>query len=302
MPLQRPEERLTVVSELYRYRMTPQAIATVVGCSRGTIVSDVAVLKRRGDLPLQLAGGPAFQRALQRFAELSVDSGTRASWAASRIHRALRSLLNMDAIVDQLTGAAAAFERMRDPVVDNRERGAAELIERVFWTTRARDLPRRSSDQRSDANTVAQEHVASYLTAVAHRQREIPSTIGSPQNLTALLMDEFLQRYRSLVRLPWPPGALQLLDRAIDTLPDERNREAIRLRFGLQDGRVRTLKEVGILLGGKSPERMRQRVAKALRQLRHPSRVGPLRLLAGTFSELADRMIHETLQRPANAS
>ena len=54
----------------------------------------------------------------------------------------------------------------------------------------------------------------------------------------------------------------------LDTLHQER--KVLRLRFGLDDGRARTLEEVGMSL--MLPERIRQIEAKALRKLRHPSR------------------------------
>ena len=47
--------------------------------------------------------------------------------------------------------------------------------------------------------------------------------------------------------------------------------ECLRLRFGLEDGRTRTLEEVGKEFG-VTRERIRQIEAKALRKLRHPSR------------------------------
>ncbi len=51
----------------------------------------------------------------------------------------------------------------------------------------------------------------------------------------------------------------------------EREEKVIRLRFGLEDGKTKTLEEVGQLFG-VTRERIRQIEAKALRKLRHPSR------------------------------
>jgi RNA polymerase primary sigma factor len=61
----------------------------------------------------------------------------------------------------------------------------------------------------------------------------------------------------------------QLID-VLDTLTD-REEKVLRLRFGLDDGRARTLEEVGKEFS-VTRERIRQIEAKALRKLRHPSR------------------------------
>ncbi|GFZ27048.1 RNA polymerase sigma factor RpoD [Lactobacillus corticis] len=65
------------------------------------------------------------------------------------------------------------------------------------------------------------------------------------------------------------------LEEVLDTLTD-REENVLRLRFGLDDGRTRTLEEVGRVFG-VTRERIRQIEAKALRKLRHPSRSNQLK-------------------------
>ncbi|MBQ4233433.1 MAG: sigma-70 family RNA polymerase sigma factor, partial [Firmicutes bacterium] len=65
------------------------------------------------------------------------------------------------------------------------------------------------------------------------------------------------------------------LDEVLGTLQD-REQKVLRLRFGLDDGRTRTLEEVGQEFD-VTRERIRQIEAKALRKLRHPSRSRKLR-------------------------
>ena len=55
-----------------------------------------------------------------------------------------------------------------------------------------------------------------------------------------------------------------------------REEKVLRLRFGIEDGRTRTLEEVGKEFN-VTRERIRQIEAKALRKLRHPSRSKKLR-------------------------
>jgi RNA polymerase primary sigma factor len=63
--------------------------------------------------------------------------------------------------------------------------------------------------------------------------------------------------------------------KVLDSL-EGREERVIRLRFGLDDGRPRTLEEVGHEFG-LTRERIRQIEAHALRKLRHPSRSRKLR-------------------------
>jgi RNA polymerase primary sigma factor len=60
------------------------------------------------------------------------------------------------------------------------------------------------------------------------------------------------------------------LEDVLKTLTD-REAKVLKMRFGLEDGRMRTLEEVGRDFN-VTRERIRQIEAKALRKLRHPSR------------------------------
>ena len=65
------------------------------------------------------------------------------------------------------------------------------------------------------------------------------------------------------------------LENVLNTL-NPRERDVLRLRYGLDDGRVKTLEEIGNVFN-VTRERIRQIEAKALRKLRQPSRNGILR-------------------------
>ena len=65
-------------------------------------------------------------------------------------------------------------------------------------------------------------------------------------------------------------GRYAFMEEVLSTLT-EREKKVLTLRFGLEDGRARTLEEVGREFN-VTRERIRQIEAKALRKLRHPSR------------------------------
>ena len=78
---------------------------------------------------------------------------------------------------------------------------------------------------------------------------------------------------------PADAASHQLLKEQVEAVLDSlsgRERRVLQLRFGLEDGRSRTLEEVGKEFN-VTRERIRQIEAKALRKLRHPTRSEPLR-------------------------
>jgi RNA polymerase primary sigma factor len=77
----------------------------------------------------------------------------------------------------------------------------------------------------------------------------------------------------------WPRRLDVELKEQVEAVLDSltgRERRVLQLRFGLEDGRARTLEEVGKEFN-VTRERIRQIEAKALRKLRHPSRARKLR-------------------------
>ena len=78
---------------------------------------------------------------------------------------------------------------------------------------------------------------------------------------------------------PADAASFQMLKEAVEAVLQtlsEREHRILRLRFGLDDGRMRTLEEVGVEFG-VTRERIRQIEAKALRKLRHPRRAQRLK-------------------------
>ena len=116
------------------------------------------------------------------------------------------------------------------------------------------------------------------------RVREILKVSQEPVSLETPIGEEedsHLGDFIEDLSAPAPADAatFQLLreqvEEVLDTL-SERERRVLQLRFGLEDGRGRTLEEVGRDFG-VTRERIRQIEAKALRRLRHPSRSKKLR-------------------------
>ena len=123
------------------------------------------------------------------------------------------------------------------------------------------------------------EELAEKLDMPVERVREIMKISQDPVSLETPIGEEedshlgdFIQDDH--VQVPVDAATYTLLHEqlmeVLDTLTD-REQKVLRLRFGLDDGRPRTLEEVGREFN-VTRERIRQIEAKALRKLRHPSR------------------------------
>lgn len=123
------------------------------------------------------------------------------------------------------------------------------------------------------------EELAKVLDMPVERVREIMKISQDPVSLETPIGEEedshlgdFIQDNN--VEVPADAATYTLLhEQLMDVLSTltEREQKVLRLRFGLDDGRPRTLEEVGRQFN-VTRERIRQIEAKALRKLRHPSR------------------------------
>ncbi len=123
------------------------------------------------------------------------------------------------------------------------------------------------------------EEIATEMDMSPEKVREIQKIAQEPVSLETPIGEEddshlgdFIPDDDALA--PADAAAYELLKEQLEDVLDtltEREENVLRLRFGLDDGRTRTLEEVGKVFG-VTRERIRQIEAKALRKLRHPSR------------------------------
>ena len=123
------------------------------------------------------------------------------------------------------------------------------------------------------------EEIAMQMEISPEKVREIIKVSQEPVSLETPIGEEddshlgdFIEDHSALA--PADAASHQLLKEQVEDVLDsltERERKVLQLRFGLDDGRSRTLEEVGKEFH-VTRERIRQIEAKALRKLRHPSR------------------------------
>lgn len=123
------------------------------------------------------------------------------------------------------------------------------------------------------------EEIAKAMDISVERVREIQKIAQEPVSLETPIGEEEDSHLGDFIEdedAPAPAEAASFillkeqLENVLETLTS-REEKVLRLRFGLDDGRSRTLEEVGQEFG-VTRERIRQIEAKALRKLRHPSR------------------------------
>ena len=130
----------------------------------------------------------------------------------------------------------------------------------------------------------SEEELAKKMGTTVEKVREIYKISQDPVSLETPIGEEddshlgdFIKDERNLSPEEFATNEMlkDEISQVLETLT-EREEKVIRLRFGLEDGKPRTLEEVGQMFG-VTRERIRQIEAKALRKLRHPSRSRKLR-------------------------
>ena len=151
------------------------------------------------------------------------------------------------------------------------------MVERIGKLKRAK----RQFVQENGRNPTPEE-VGSHLEVTATQVKEAFEAAQLPVSLEAPVGDEggtvadFIEDRGSPA--PMEAASQELLKAEIETVLstlDKREVQVLRLRFGLDDGRSRTLEEVGSDFG-VTRERIRQIEAKALQKLKHPGRCDSL--------------------------